>query len=424
MSINRKIQPKIKNIEKLNYLLPEVTHLNNNTPLYKINTGTQEVLRIEFIFRAGIYFQSKKLIASLTNKMLSLGTKSYSAFEIAEQIDTYGAYLDTSVDKDYASVSLYCLNKHLKKLLPVFQEVINEPRFSEKEFNILLDKTKQEHSINLEKVKYLARVNFYQLLYGKNHPYGMVLDFNDFDKIDISDIKNFYQEHYTQSNSKIIISGKTPSNIKELMNQYFNTEETELINSHSNFNIDSSIENKHKITKIGALQSALRIGKPIVKRKHPDYVKLNVLNTVLGGYFGSRLMSNIREDKGYTYGIGSSIISFQHSGYFSITTEVGDQYKDAALEEIYKELHILRTELIPHSELELVKNYITGQVIRSLDGAFALGDRLKMLINYELPHNYFQNFATEIRETNSQTLLELANKHLAEDSLIELVVGS
>jgi predicted Zn-dependent peptidase len=252
----------------------------------------------------------------------------------------------------------------------------------------------------------------------------MVLDFNDFDKIDISDIKNFYQEHYTQNNSKIIISGKTPSNIKELMNQYFNTEETEIINSHSDFNIDSSIENKHKITKTGALQSALRIGKPIVKRKHPDYIKLNVLNTVLGGYFGSRLMSNIREDKGYTYGIGSSIISFQHSGYFSITTEVGDQYKDAALEEIYKELHILRTELIPHSELGLVKNYITGQVIRSLDGAFALGDRLKMLINYELPHDYFQNFVTEISETKSQTLLELANKHLAEDSLIELVVGS
>ena len=146
--------------------------------------------------------------------------------------------------------------------------------------------------------------------------------------------------------------------------------------------------------------------------------------TCLGGFFGSRLMSNIREDKGFTYGIGSAIISYQQSGYFSISTEVADEYLDAALEEIYKELQILRSELIPDSELKLVKNYITGQVIRSHDGAFALGDRLKMLINYDLPYDYFQNFVKEINDTNSRTLLDLENKHLTEDSLIELVVGN
>jgi len=135
-------------------------------------------------------------------------------------------------------------------------------------------------------------------------------------------------------------------------------------------------------------------------------------------------MSNIREEKGFTYGIGSSLISMQESGFFSIITEVGAKFTDAAIEEIYKELQKLRTEKIPESELTLVKNYITGQIIRSLDGPFDLSDKLRMLIQYDLPSSYFQDFVEEINTTNSQNLIDMANQYLAPKSLTELVVGS
>ncbi len=424
MGINRNIQLKIKTIDKLNHLNSTVTRLDNGIPCYQIDAGTQDLIKLEFVFKAGLFYQSKKLTASVTNKMLSLGTKSFSAFKIAEKVDVHGAYIDTSVDKDSATVAIYCLNKHLTKLLPVLQEVIYEPVFPEKEFSILLNKTKQEFYINLEKVKFLASVNFNHLIYGDRHPYGLMTEKEDFDKIQLSDLKKFYQEYYQSDNCKIIASGKIPKNLISILNEYFNnntnSKEPKTIPSPN----EEYIPGKHKIEKPGSLQSAMRIGKPLFNRLHPDYKKFSVLNTVLGGYFGSRLMSNIREEKGYTYGIGSSLLSLQHSGFFSIVTEVGAKYTDAAIEEIYKELKKLRTEKISESELKLVKNYMTGQIIRGLDGPFALSEKLRMLIQYDLPKTYFQNFVEEINHTNSQDLIDIANQHLSPSSLIELVVGS
>lgn len=424
MSINRTIQPQIVSIDKLNHVKSSKNFLDNNIPFYQIDEGTQDLIKLELIFKAGLYNQSKKLVASMTNKMLSLGTKSFTAFDIAEIIDTHGAYLDTSVDKDNATIAIYCLNKHLHKLLPLLQEIIYEPTFPEKEFSILLNKSKQEYSINLEKVKYIAAINFTHLIYGDFHPYGLIIEEDDFNKIQLSDLKEFYQENYNQKNCTIIASGKIPKNLKDLLNTYFGENKKSIIVENTSKQFTNYIAQKHKIVKEGSLQSAIRIGKPLFNRLHPDYNKLNILNTVLGGYFGSRLMSNIREEKGYTYGIGSSLISMQESGFFTIVTEVGAKFTDAAIEEIYKELQKLRIEKIPESELTLVKNYITGQIIRSLDGPFDLSDKLRMLIQYDLPSSYYQDFVEEIHSTNSQNLIDMANQYFAPKSLTELVVGS
>ena len=306
----------------------------------------------------------------------------------------------------------------------VLREIIYEPIFPEKEFSVLLNKTKQEFSINLEKVKYLAGVNFTRLIYGDSHPYGLMTEDEDFENIQLSDLRKFYDQNYRIDNCKIIASGRLPKDLISTLNKYFDKKENPFAQKLMADPVESYISGKHKIVKPGSLQSAIRIGKPIFNRLHTDYKKFSVLNAVFGGYFGSRLMSNIREEKGYTYGIGSSVISLEHSGFFSIVTEVGAKYKDAAIEEIYKELTKLRTEKIPEDELELVKNYITGQIIRSLDGPFALAEKLRMLIQYDLPSSYFQDYVEEINTTNSNDLIQIANQYLSADSLTELVVGS
>ncbi len=424
MSINRTIQPQIETVDKLNHVNSTVSHLDNGVPFYQIDAGTQELIKLEFIFKAGLYYQSKKLVASITNKMLSLGTHSYTAFDIAEIIDSHGAYLDTNVDKDNATVVIYCLNKHLPNLLPLLHEIIYKPVFPKKEFDILVNKSKQEYSINLEKVKYIAAVNFTNLIYGNSHPYGLMAEKDDFDNILVSDLKKFYTKYYTQQQCTIIASGRIPKNILSLLNTYFGEDRKSAIVETTTNHFDDYFPKKHKIVKAGSMQSAIRVGKPLFNRLHPDYNKLSILNTVLGGYFGSRLMSNIREEKGYTYGIGSSLISMQESGFFSIVTEVGGKFTDAAIQEIYKELQKLRTEKIPEAELRLVKNYITGQIIRSLDGPFDLSDKLRMLIQYGLPSTYYQDFVEEVNATNSQNLIDMANQYLAPKSLTELVVGS
>ena len=161
----------------------------------------------------------------------------------------------------------------------------------------------------------------------------------------------------------------------------------------------------------------------MISSTHVDYAGMQVLNTVFGGYFGSRLMSNIREDKGYTYGIGSSVVPLRKEGYFCISSEVGVDVRAAAVNEIYLELKRLRTELVPESELNLVRNYMLGSFQRNIDGPFSLADRFKSILTAGMGYEYYTRYLETIQNITAEELLRLASTHLHEDSLYELVVG-
>lgn len=425
LAMNRLQQPQINSIDNIDLLKSEHYKLDNGISVHQIDAGTQDVVKIEFIFEAGICQQPKKLVSTLTNKMLAEGTEHYSAFQIAESIDKYGAFLGTQIDKDFSSISLYSLHKHLTKLLPILKEIILRPSFPKKEFKVLLNKLKQEFIVNQEKVKHLAQTNLTRLMFGANHAYGQMAILNDFKIITIEDIRQFYADKYSLNNCNVFVSGKIPSDLKDLLNTYFGSEKSSnFIDNTNNFKLSTVAELKHKIIKENAMQSAIRIGKPLFSLHHPDFLGLLVLNTILGGYFGSRLMSNIREDKGYTYGIGSSIFSLKQSGLFTIITEVGSEYVEASVEEIYKEVSLLQKEEVPLEELTIVKNYILGQMIRSMDGPFSMHEKLKSTVLQGLDLSHYQKRVDVVKNIDAAQLKDLANKHLHLNSLIELIVGA
>lgn len=424
MGVNRKIQPSVVKIRKINKLKPVLFYLDNNIPCYQLNIGNQDLLKIEFLFPAGLYYQSKNLQAKLSNKIISLGTESFSAFEIAQTIDKYGAYLYTDVDKDHAVITIYSLNKYLHCLLPVLKEIIYHPVFPEKEFSNLLDRKRQEFFIKLEKVKYLARINFEKYIFGDHHPYGFKTEKDDFVKIQLTDLKKFHQEYYKTNQCKIIVSGKIPQNFNALLNKHFGMYNNKKGLYAERVYNENGISGKFKILKKGSLQSAIRIGRSLFNRLHPDYTKFSILNTVLGGYFGSRLMSNIRENKGYTYGVYSVIDSLKHGGCFFISTEVGEKYTTLTVDEIYREMQNLKEKKIPGKELKLVKNYMIGYMVRNLDGPFLMAEQLKKLIKNDLPTTYFQDFLNELNNVKGDDLIEIANKYFDFDSLTEIIVGN
>lgn len=424
IDLNRNTQPEIKLVSKINLHQPEVVHLQNEIPVYLINTGTQDLVKIEFIFNAGNRYEKEVLVSRFSNKMLKEGTKNFSSNEIAEKIDYYGAHLQCSSEKDNAYVTLYCLNKHLEKILPVIEEVIFKPVFPEKELQILKQNQKQEFIVNSEKVKYVASWNFNELLFGKDHPYGRLITGEDFENVDLPKLVNFHKETYRVDKCKIIIAGKIPNNLVELLNKHIGIYGSSNYNMNTGeFSIKSEQEQNKHIKRDNAIQSAVRIGKILFNKKHPDFMKLKVLNTILGGYFGSRLMTNIREEKGYTYGIGSVLISLQQSGYFFITSEVGADVTQNAIDEIYKEISKLQENRIPETELNLVKNYMLGSFLRSIDGPFALSESLRGLIEYDLHNNFYENFINIIQNIGTEELRSLACKYFDKDSLYELRVG-
>ncbi len=424
----RKIPPQIHRIDNFNLINPVRHLLKNGTPVYILNAGTQDIIKIDIVFFAGTFYQTQMLIARMTSRMLTEGTKKYDSFSISELMDFYGASLRTSCYRDNAVVTLVTLNKHFKSVLPVLDEVVKYPTFPEKDLKVLINKEKAGFIEAMERVDDIAEYNFNVLLFGKEHPYGKLTVVDDFDRVNSEQLKEFYDKYYKPGNFKIIVSGNVSDEIISLLDEHFGQNTINDISNFSDYKHDFSFntikEQKNVIFKHDTLQSAIRIGRPTINILHPDFNRLMILNTIFGGYFGSRLMNNIREDKGYTYGIYSSLISFKHSGMFFISTEVGVDVCEKAIEQIYYELKRIRTEKVPENELDIVKNYLLGNLLRSLDGPFSIADKFRDIVDYEIDYAEFINSYIEtINKTNTDEIRELAEIYFKETDMIELVVG-
>jgi len=165
------------------------------------------------------------------------------------------------------------------------------------------------------------------------------------------------------------------------------------------------------------------MGLPFINRSHPDFPAVQVLNTVLGGYFGSRLMNNIREDKGYTYGIGSGIAAYKQAAALFIATEVGTDVCKAATIEIEKEINLLKTDLVPAEELSLVRNYMLGSLLGSLENVFSHADKFKNLYFSGLDYEYYDRYTDVVKSITAGELLKLANEYLDFDRFYKVIVG-
>ena len=427
--VNRKKQPDIFEIapdrKVVELITPQIFTLDNGVKVYVINAGTQELVHVEFIFNAGIWYQEKPFVAMSANDLMKEGTQNMTARQIADELDFYGAFHDSSTEKDTAFQGLYSLNKYLPETLKVMEEIIKRPLYDQKEVDIYLRKRYQGLLVQMEKVDYLARIHFGELLYGTQHPYGRWASPEEVKSVDRDNIAAYHKQYYRSSNCYIIVAGKIEDAIIELLNQHFGGDDWNgpAISDGTSFEVLSAEEFNHHIVKPDALQAALRIGKVLFNRTHPDFAGMHVLNTILGGYFGSRLMTNIREDKGLTYGIGSGLVSLKHSGFFYITSEVGTEVADVAMNEIFKEIEQLQKVPVSLSELNLVRNYLGGTFLRAVDGPFYLADRFREIYEHDLGIEHYFHMLETIQHITPDELMDLANRYLNIDSLYRLKVG-
>lgn len=423
-TLDRSLRPAIRRIEKLAITPAVKTMLPNGIPLYVINQGTQDVCSIELNFHAGKWMQPQKLAARFTNRMLREGTKSFNSKEISEKLDFYGAAIRAQTGADRASIMLNSVNKHLNEIVPVFAEIVREPVFPQSELDVITTNARERLKLNKTKHDYLAGRKFSSVLFGENHPYGYESKEEDYAHITPETLRHFYTRHYTAGNCFMILSGKIADGTLKLVEKYFGDKSwSSIAPPVPLYTVSSSPELKHGVKMERSVQSAIRIGKRLFNKTHPDYQKMQVLNTVLGGYFGSRLMSNIREDKGFTYGIHSGLYSLVHEGYFFVSTEVGYEVTQDALKEIYKEINLLREELIPDDEMELVRNYFSGKILSGVDGSFKLADFYAGLLIYGLDIDYAHRLLETVKTVTPKELRDLANQYLNTEDLFEIVVG-
>lgn len=423
MVIDRTKTPTINEIKKAEMIRASETKLKNGIPVFHIKAGTQDLVKIELLFPAGMWQQTGPLVGSAASAMLQQGTSKCSSKEIAEMVDYYGAFLETSITHDFATVGIYSMNKHLASVLPVVEEIISDSVFGQSEWDVYLGNKKQSFIVNNKKVGVVSQKRFAELLFGSDHPYGYNVSEADYDNVKREDAYKFYKQAYTAAGTVIVASGNVTDATLKLIDKHFGQMKSQAVSQRSQVGGSKAQAGVHYIEKKDALQSAIRMGKPLFTKPHPDYPGMLVLNTVFGGYFGSRLMANIREDKGYTYGIGSAIVSFSQGGYFTLSTEVGAEVTKDAVKEVYFELNRIQTEKISESELALVRNYMLGTFLRSIDGPFALADRFKGIHFNGLGYEYYERYVNTIRTITADRLMELANKYWKKEEMIELVVG-
>ena len=421
--LDRKKAPYTSQVSDLSIHYPKCQKLDNGIEVMLLKMGTQEVVHVEFIFKIGMSQSDNFVIPTLATDLISTASKKFSSGEIAEKVDYYGAFLDSSVSMDFITFSVFSLTKYLEEVLVIFKEALVHVVYDEMDVELLLKNNKEKLKTDLEKVQFLCLKEFNKLIF-KGHPYGNSIEFKDFSGVNYKMLEKFHAKSFNSDLLNIIVSGNFDNNIYALINRLFgNWKGDTHLNEH--VKLDSSSPQKIYVTKKNAVQSALRIGKVInIEYGSYEYVVFKVLNTVLGGYFGSRLMSNLREDKGYTYGINSSVISYELAAFFVISSEIKGDAESDALNEIYKEISTLRENLLSDEELNTVKNYMLGSLLKSIDGPFLVAEQLKLFKLKGLELDYLNKFYEMIQNVTAAQLLDCAIKYLDINSLSEVVVGN
>lgn len=424
--LNRTEAPLIKDAIEFSLSLKpyQLYELDNGVKVYAIDAGSQEVLQMEMVFYAGNSYEKANAVAAATNHLLKNGTGSRSAFELNEAFEYYGAYCTRACYNETAVVSLHTLSKYLHELLPVIREMVTDAIFPENELSIYKQNSKQKLSVNLQKCDFVANRLIDAYLYGEAHPYGQYLRAEDYDALTVEQLKAHFNRHYLNGSCVIFVAGKLPENLAEQLNTQFGSLSLQPTNGKPpTNNMAAAAEKRHRIQNDpNGVQGAIRLATHFPNRHHPDFTKMMVLNTVFGGYFGSRLMSNIREEKGYTYGIHSYVQNHLQDSALMISTEAGKDVCEAAITEIYKEMQLLREELIDEEELLLVRNYLIGIILGDLDGPFHIIGRWKNIILNNLDESYFYNSIETIKTISAEELKELANKYFVPENFYELVV--
>jgi zinc protease len=424
--LDRKIIPTIEEAVHFDLQLKNCDRfaLDNKVPVYAMNAGAQDVVMVEWVFDAGNWYDKQPMVAATTNFLIKNGTTSKTAYQINDFFEFHGAYLNRSCYNETASITLHCLSKHLETLLPVVREIIETSIFPEEELAIYIQNQKQRLSVNLQKCDFIANRLIDEYLFGINHPYGTYSNAEDYDALNTDLLKAFYKQYYLNGSCKIFVAGKMPTGYESMLNKAFGTlplhADTPVVVEHP---IVTAAQKKVEIINDeNGVQGAIRMARPFPNRHHPDFQKAHVLNTLFGGFFGSRLMSNIREDKGYTYGIHSYFQNHVHASAWMISTEAGRDVCAATITEVIKEMELLRNELVDMEELNLVRNYMIGSLLGDLDGPFQLIGRWKNYVLNGLDENYFYKSIETIKSVTPQELQRLANIYLQPDDFYELVV--
>jgi zinc protease len=424
MSLDRTIAPDFKVVQTVNLPGPQTYTLDNGIALHVINIGEQPVVRLECIFEAGNWYESEAAASYFAVKMLTEGVDGMTSQEISEAFDQLGAFTELTHTSDRVGIVVYCLSRFLPEVLPLVQKLIRSATFPEKEFQELKNITVQNLKVNREKTAYLATTEFRARLFGAGHPYGQSQRTDEIEALGMDAVRAHYERFIRDGKFTAVLAGQITEADVQHVNATLGQNSFDIEAGKFSFQASEPYQGDEAIVdRPESVQSSIRMGRVLFNRHHPDYFKMLVTNEILGGYFGSRLMKNIREEKGLTYGISSHVVTLRNEGYLMIGTDVKKEFTKQTIDEIKKEISRLQTELVGPEELQTVKSFMAGEFAGSLNTAFEVADRRKILLLDSLPANFFNQYIDRVHATTAEDVMEMANNYLRADDMMTVIAG-
>jgi len=422
--LDRTVAPSVQPLARVTLPAVDVHSLASGARLHVLANDAQPVVRLQAVFRAGKIAESRPGLASLTARMLLEGTTTRTARQIADEVAFYGASLECDAGFDRSTLTLYCLTRHLPALLPLVADVLTNPAFPAAELEQLKTRTIQNVRVERQKTSFLASERFNERLFGADTPYGRPFDSEAYQALTADEARAFHRTFYDFGNAEVFLCGDVVAE-QAAVAAIFSTEATTAGAPAPAVSAPASgaAAETDRVPVAGSLQASVRMGRGWPSPTHPDTHRLKLLVSVLGGYFGSRLMRNIREDKGLTYGIYASVAPREYGSSLVIGTDVKGESADFAVSEIVKELRRLQEELIPAEELATVKNYILGKFANELSTVFEQCDKYKTTVFLGLPADYYSAFVRETEAADADALRDLAREYLAPEAMQIVIAG-
>lgn len=419
--LDRTVAPKANPIASQKLILPEVIK-TKGTNIYHFANNTIPVVKLEFVLGLNSIHEVAKGVNFFCVKMLQEGTSNYSSSQISELFSQKGAFLEITPGIKRSSIVVYCLSHHVKELLPLIYDLITDAVFPENQLEKLKEQSINTLKVNKAKNAYLAAKSFSSNLFGAEHHYGRQLNEAEIQSIEngslITQHADFIQNTHIDAFLTGQLEAKDIQGIEAFLNNLNATQLTSTpihIQTPSQFRVVDEISD--------AIQSTIKIGKLTITKHHEDYPGLYLLNEIFGGYFGSRLMTNLREEKGLTYGIYSRLRAHVECSIFEISADVRKADRELAANEIMKELEHLLDELVGEEELNKVKHYISGSLLNSFGSIFDHSDKFKTLHYQQLPLDYYDKLQEKIYAVKADNIQELAKQYLVPATMNFVTVG-
>ncbi|MDN3202849.1 M16 family metallopeptidase [Algoriphagus sediminis] len=423
MILDRSKAPKFQVPHDFDLGKPVVYELSNGAKVYFFQTPGIDAVKLETVGisgRRGLPLQ-EQLVPRLCLDSLLDGTKTFDIDQISEKLDFYATEITAISSFTHEGLRLLSTRKQFWSILPLYLTLFEEATFPQKYFDNRKKQKALAIKIELEKTSSRANTRFREALFGANDPFGYENKAENVESINVEKLKDYY-ETKLWTDIEIFLAGNfSEAEIEKLFtllgkipNREKKSEEPLTQKVHPYF-LDQVNEN--------AVQVSLRMGAPSIPMKHPDYLALSVFNTFLGGYFGSRLIKNIREDKGHTYGIYSSLQVIGNLDYVLIGAEIQKGFKEEVIKEIEAEILKLCEIPIPEEELNSVRNYSIGKMLSQFSNSFDLLDRFKIVHRQGLGMNFYEMKLHYLKNFEADEILRIGKKYFSEKMPIRITIG-